>query len=302
MSEVDVLEIVSSLQIDVPRQGLPVFTESQYLITARRDRRMQVNRKLSMITRNRNLNRKETRLAVGKKKVYDVQVLIAAREAEMDAIAQQSNETTVQCETLLRESDQLTIDAIHQADVMKANSTDMSKLLMELQADNNQLLCLSLRRQEQIHLVDRFINVVYRVIPEDVKTELLKSYYQKHSRPPLDKKADYPADLKLVLDILHVYKSLSEESRMEYPSDSDDSEAEAQERIPPLLFSKTDDIFPYLEKLHEESVEACEVMGELKYESRGLQARMGLEGNSAVEYNKLMEQECQKIQEEVRNW
>lgn len=88
---------------------------------------------------------------------------------------------------------------------------------------------------------------------------------------------------------------------MEYPSDSDDSEAEAQEKIPPLLLTKPNEIFPYLEQLQAKSDEACEAMGELKYESRDLQAKIGLEGNSAVKHNEAMEQECQKIQEEVRN-
>lgn len=206
--------------MEFPEKGLPVFSEAQYLITARRDRRMQVNRKLSMITRNRNLNRKETRLAVGKKKVADLQELIATREAEMDTIAQQSNEATLESEKLLRESDQMTIDAIHNADVMKANCVEMLGLLDELRVDNNLLLCHNHRREEQIHLVDRFINAVYRVIPEENRSELLKSYYEKHKYGGTGNKAEDPANFTAVRDILKVTKRASVRLRQIYSTRS----------------------------------------------------------------------------------
>ncbi|OQV18543.1 hypothetical protein BV898_07368 [Hypsibius exemplaris] len=280
------------------------YPNSQLLATARRDRKMQVNKKLSILQRTRDLNRKETRLALKKRKVRRMQLTLQELDEDMCKAAKQSDRKAIEHEGLLRRSDQHTIVAIHAANDTKVEREQAERLLADVQAHNNMLLCHNVRREEKIKLVDRFINVIYDSVPEDIKKVLLdrrkkerRERLQKHPIPPMAGSAT--TDIKLMSEVVKCHKSLSEESRVDFPSDDEDIDANG-DKLLPLLYEDPSEIIPHLGELYRASTEAYHTMGQIRYESRSIRTRVGIEGEVAAERNKKIQLDCDRVEEEIR--
>lgn len=139
---------------------------------------MHEDEKRKVVVRNRDQRRNEAKVKLRAHKISQMQADLASLIEETENLLEAGELRAKDCDLKLRLSDEESIKSIHNANKIKAEREVAEKHLKLAEEQNGLLLCENLNQEADIHIIDRFINVMYSVAPKEVKYKLLAN--QQH--------------------------------------------------------------------------------------------------------------------------